>query len=64
MQRSVEVVDIPGHPKVRGEATRFYARTKAILFLVDAVDFMAQKTAVAEQLYEVQQPFFLYYVVH
>ena len=49
----VDLVDVPGHPKVRGKAVQFYSRATKIMFLVDAVDFMAQKTDVAEQLYEV-----------
>ena len=49
----VDLVDVPGHPKVRGKAQQFYGRTRSIVFLVDAVDFMAQKSEVAEQLYEV-----------
>ncbi len=50
---SFELIDIPGHPKVRGKAVQFYSTARAVLFLVDAVDFMAQKTMVAEHLYEV-----------
>ena len=46
-------MDIPGHPKVRGTAAQFFSSAKAVVFLVDAVDFMAQKTAVAEHLFEV-----------
>ena len=49
----MELVDIPGHPKVRGKAADFYSRARNILFLVDAVEFMGQKTEVAEQLFEV-----------
>lgn len=49
-----ELIDIPGHPKVRGKAAQFYSTARAVLFLVDAVDFMAQKTMVAEYLFEVQ----------
>ena len=52
----VDLVDVPGHPKVRGKAVQFYNRAMKIMFLVDAVDFMAQKTDVAEQLYEVHFP--------
>lgn len=52
-ERTCELIDIPGHAKVRGTATQFYSAAKAVLFLVDAVDFMAQKTSVAEHLYEV-----------
>ena len=50
---SFELIDVPGHPKVRGKGVQLYNTARAILFLVDAVDFMAQKTMVAEHLYEV-----------
>ena len=51
--KSVKLVDIPGHPKLMRSAPQFYGEASAIIFLVDAVDFMAQKTGVAELLYEV-----------
>lgn len=38
---------------MRGKAADFYSRAQKILFLVDAGDFMGQKTEVAEQLFEV-----------
>lgn len=52
-KKAFELVDVPGHPKVRGTASQFFGRTRKIVFLVDAVEFMGQKSDVAEQLYEV-----------
>ncbi|KAK9828645.1 hypothetical protein WJX72_001279 [[Myrmecia] bisecta] len=51
--KSVQLVDIPGHPRVRSKFEQYVDRASCIVFLVDSVDFMPQKTDVAEQLYEV-----------
>ena len=47
------LVDVPGHPKVRGQAAGYYRAARCIIFVVDAVEFLGQKAEVAEQLYEV-----------
>lgn len=49
-----EVIDVPGHPRVRYQAGQYYKTVDKVLFLVDAVDFMAQKSLLAEHLYEVK----------
>eukprot|EP00891_Asterochloris_glomerata_P008781 jgi/Astpho2/8781/e_gw1.00128.108.1_t len=51
--RPVQLVDVPGHPKIRGRFRRYADQTRAIVFVVDSVDFMPQKTDIAEQLLEV-----------
>lgn len=46
--RPVQLVDVPGHPKIRGRFRRYADQTRAIVFVVDSVDFMPQKTDIAE----------------
>lgn len=47
--RSVRIVDIPGHPRVRGAALAAYApQASKILFVINSVDFMAQRGDTAE----------------
>ncbi|KAK9839744.1 hypothetical protein WJX84_007040 [Apatococcus fuscideae] len=49
----VQLVDVPGHPRVRGKFRTYLDKTRGIIYIVDAVDFTPHKTATAEQLYEV-----------
>ncbi|EFN54587.1 hypothetical protein CHLNCDRAFT_59704 [Chlorella variabilis] len=51
--RPVRLVDIPGHPRVRGQVERYAGGAAGVVFVVDSVDFMPRKTEAAEQLYEV-----------
>ncbi|KAI7841678.1 hypothetical protein COHA_004545 [Chlorella ohadii] len=51
--RPVTLVDVPGHPRVRGAMERYADRAAGLVFVVDSVDFMPRKTEAAEQLYEV-----------
>lgn len=51
--RPVRLVDVPGHPRVRGRFEEYVGRARGVVFLVDSVDFLPRKTEVAEQLYEV-----------
>ena len=44
----MQLVDIPGHPKIRGRFRKYTEQTRAIVFVVDSVDFMPQKTDIAE----------------
>lgn len=46
--KPVQVVDVPGHPKVRSRFERHIDGARGIIFVVDSVDFMGQKTTVAE----------------
>ena len=46
--RPVVVVDIPGHPRVRGALEGYAARAAGVVFVVDSVDFMPRKIEVAE----------------
>lgn len=47
--RSIRIVDIPGHPRVRGAALAAYApQASRIVFVVNSVDFMAQRGDTAE----------------
>ena len=46
--RPVHVVDVPGHPKVRSRFEGHIDGARGIIFVVDSVDFMGQKTTVAE----------------
>lgn len=42
------LVDVPGHPRVRGEWESHLPTSRGIVFLVDGVNFLPIKTAVAE----------------
>jgi len=44
----VNLVDIPGHPRVRRNFERFVDSARGIIFVVDAVDFLPNKTETAE----------------
>ena len=44
----MQMVDVPGHPKVRSRFQKYIQDAKGIVYVVDSVDFMAQKTASAE----------------
>lgn len=46
--RPVQLVDVPGHPRVRGAADRYADRAAGVVFVVDSVDFMPRKTEAAE----------------
>lgn len=46
--RPATLVDVPGHPRVRGVADRWADRAAGVVFVVDSVDFMPRKTEAAE----------------
>ena len=46
--KPVQLVDVPGHPKVRSRFEGHIDGARGIIFVVDSVDFMGQKTTVAE----------------
>lgn len=46
--RPVTLVDVPGHPRVRDTWLAWEKSAQGIVFLVDAVDFLPQKSAIAE----------------
>jgi hypothetical protein len=47
--RPVRLVDIPGHPRVRGKLEAYLGRgASGVVFVVDSVDFMPKKTEAAE----------------
>lgn len=50
------MVDVPGHPRIsKGIFVRHCDRAKAIVFLVDSIDFMVQKDQVGTALDEVHK---------
>eukprot|EP00897_Mesotaenium_endlicherianum_P006380 jgi/Mesen1/5770/ME000292S04832 len=51
--RPVHVVDLPGHPRLRPKVDAVLPHTRAIVFVIDALDFMPNLRANAEFLYEV-----------
>lgn len=54
LQGTVTLVDVPGHPRIRGSSLQqFQELTAAIAFLVDAVQFPNNSRLVADYLYEV-----------
>lgn len=46
--RPVQLVDIPGHPRLRGQLERHAERAAGVVFVLDSVDFMPKKTETAE----------------
>jgi len=46
--RPVHLVDIPGHPRLRRDFDRYVSSARGVVFLVDSVDFMPNKSATAE----------------
>lgn len=51
--RPVRVVDIPGHPRVRGSVDSYLEKgAGGVVFVVDSVEFMPKKTDAAEQLFD------------
>ena len=51
--KRARLVDLPGHPRLRAKLDRYANGAKAIIFVVDAVDFTSQRRAVAEHLFEI-----------
>ena len=51
--KRARLVDLPGHPRLRAKLDRSANGAKAIVFVVDAVDFTSQRRAVAEHLFEI-----------
>ena len=51
--KRARLVDLPGHPRLRAKLDRYANGAKAIVFVVDAVDFTSQRRAVAEHLFEI-----------
>lgn len=50
----IRVIDIPGHPRIRGRYfDQHISPAAGIVFVIDSVDFMPRKTEAAEQLYEI-----------
>ena len=45
---TVQLVDVPGHPRVRQDFERYVAGARGIVFVVDALDFLPHKTETAE----------------
>lgn len=50
---TVQLVDVPGHPRVRQAFERYASRVCGIIFVVDALDFLPHTAATGEQLYEI-----------
>lgn len=49
---ALQLVDLPGHPRLRSKLDAHAPRARCVVFVVDAVDFMSSARATAEQLYE------------
>ncbi|TDL24846.1 P-loop containing nucleoside triphosphate hydrolase protein [Rickenella mellea] len=50
-RRSLRIVDVPGHPRLRGEFKEYLGEAKAIAFVVDASTVARNGSAVAEHLH-------------
>jgi hypothetical protein len=44
----IHLVDLPGHLRLRTRINHFLPITRAVVFLIDAVDFLKQKQLIAE----------------
>lgn len=44
----MQLVDVPGHPRVRGGFQAHVAAARGIVFVLDSVDFLPHKTETAE----------------
>ena len=53
VRKQTHLVDLPGHPRLRGMLDKHAQGARAVVFVVDAVDFTAQRRAVAEHLFAV-----------
>lgn len=53
--RSVQLVDVPGHPRVRHKFEQYMRTVRGVVFVVDADEssFLSQRTDTAEQLLDV-----------
>ena len=53
--RSFQLVDIPGHPRVRHKYEKYMKSVRGVVFVLDAAEasFLSQRTDTAEQLMDV-----------
>ncbi|KAK3244608.1 hypothetical protein CYMTET_45785 [Cymbomonas tetramitiformis] len=49
---AVHVVDLPGHPRLRTEIDNYLPTTRALLVVIDSVDFLPTARNTAESIYE------------
>ncbi|XP_042508392.1 signal recognition particle receptor subunit beta-like isoform X2 [Macadamia integrifolia] len=49
----VHVVDVPGHSRLRPKLDEYLPQTAALIFVVDAVEFLPNCRAAAEYLYDI-----------
>lgn len=52
-QTHVRVVDIPGHPRLKGLFDSYVNGARGIVFVIDSVNFKPKNSEAAEQLYDV-----------
>jgi len=50
VRKKVRMIDLPGHPKLVNTVDSYLTSAKAIIIIVDAVDFTLQRRLVAERL--------------
>jgi len=50
--RPVHIVDFPGHQRLRSQLTTFLPITRGIIFLIDAVEFKAELSNIAQYLFD------------
>ncbi|KAG9145383.1 hypothetical protein Leryth_008303 [Lithospermum erythrorhizon] len=51
--KPVHVVDVPGHSRLRSKLDEFLPQSAAIVFVVDAVEFLPHCRAASEYLYDI-----------
>jgi signal recognition particle receptor subunit beta len=49
--KRARVVDLPGHPRLRAKIDAHASRARGVVFVLDAVDFAANRGEVAERLH-------------
>jgi signal recognition particle receptor subunit beta len=50
-QKSIHVIDLPGHPRLESYFQREVVNAKGVVMMVDAMDFNSSKDEVARQMY-------------
>lgn len=48
VSKPIQLVDLPGHPTLRRKFDEYIDKARGIIFLVDGVDFLPNKTETAE----------------
>jgi len=56
-KKTLRVVDIPGHPRIRPQYREYFSEAKAVVFVIDASTISRNGAAVAEHLHQILHTF-------